>query len=80
MRTKIPSKLGKPGEPVAEKSEFGLTIVSSSENFGISNKSFATSTDNCNNLCKLVVLGLETIRMALVNQFIIGSIYHPKMV
>ena len=60
IKTKTAQKLGQPGEPVAEKTKFGWTIISPGQDFGISNLCLArSSATDYDNLCKLDVLGLE---------------------
>ena len=58
IKAKTRPKMGKPGKPVAEKSKFGWTIISSGKDVGISNLCLAqSSTTYYHNLCKLDVLG-----------------------
>jgi hypothetical protein len=60
IKTKTPPRIGKPGEPIAELTKLGWTIVSPGGEAGMS-KMLETQTTvlDYDNLCRLDVLGLQ---------------------
>ncbi|KAK3704454.1 hypothetical protein QZH41_003417 [Actinostola sp. cb2023] len=60
IKTETPPKLGNPGEPIAELTRLGWTILSPGKEPDVSSMFLTqTSTTDYENLCKLDVLGLE---------------------
>ena len=60
IKTCTSPKIGNPGEPVAEFTRFGWTIISPGQEMGLNKLYLArSSTQDYEDLCKLDVLGLE---------------------
>ena len=60
IKTETRPRIGKPGQPVAELTRFGWTLISPGKDVDLTNM-FLTQTSSMDyeNLCKLDVLGLE---------------------
>ncbi len=60
MKTEAAPKIGREGEPIAEKTKFGLTLMYPGKEFNLSEiLQTQTSTADYEGLCRLDVLGLE---------------------
>ncbi|KAK3755571.1 hypothetical protein QZH41_005950 [Actinostola sp. cb2023] len=60
IKTKTVPKIGAPGEPIAEQTKFGWTMMSPGKEVDLSPMFVAqTSTTDYENLCRLDVLGLQ---------------------
>jgi hypothetical protein len=60
IKTGTPPRIGKPGQPVAELTRFGWTLISPGKEVDLTNMFLTqTSTMDYENLCKLDVLGLK---------------------
>ena len=60
IKTETKLRVGQPGEPVAEQTRFGWTMISPGKEFDLGSVLFTqTSNVDYENLCRLDVLGLE---------------------
>jgi hypothetical protein len=60
IKTETPPRIGKPGQPVAELTRFGWTLISPGTEVDLTNMFLTqTSTMDYENLCKFDVLGLK---------------------
>jgi hypothetical protein len=60
IKTHSKPRIGKPGEPIAELTSYGWTLMSLGSETDLSNLEFArTSSEDYHKLCRLDVLGLE---------------------